>query len=264
MAHHHGAVGVAKDNLCTHVDELVDEEQAALKHLLVDEHAALGLSGNHEQHRDEVGGETGPGGIGDGHDGTVDEGVYFITVVAGDEDVVALRLYGNTQATEDVGDDAEVGHRHVLDGDAVAHHGSHADKRPHFYHVGKDGVGGTVKSLHTLDGEEVGGDAADAGTHVVEQVAQLLDVGLAGSIVDGGGALGKHRCHDDVGSAGDGGFVKKHVATFQVVGFQLKHVAAGNALETGSQPAETKEMGVEPPAANLVAARLGHHRTMVT
>nr|GFD53480.1 hypothetical protein [Tanacetum cinerariifolium] len=48
------AVRVAQDNLGAHVDELVHEEQARLKHLLVNEHRALGLRGYHEDNAQQV------------------------------------------------------------------------------------------------------------------------------------------------------------------------------------------------------------------
>ena len=46
-----------------HVDEFVDEEEAAFEHLLVEKHAALGLRGHDEQNRKEVGGEPRPGRV---------------------------------------------------------------------------------------------------------------------------------------------------------------------------------------------------------
>lgn len=42
VAVHHHPVRVAQDDLRAHVDQFVREEQAALEHLLVDEHAAFG------------------------------------------------------------------------------------------------------------------------------------------------------------------------------------------------------------------------------
>ena len=63
-----GAVRVTEDDLRTHVDELVDEEQAALKHLLVDEYGTFGLRGHHQHDTDQVGREAWPRCIGYGED----------------------------------------------------------------------------------------------------------------------------------------------------------------------------------------------------
>ena len=54
---HDRPVRVAEDDPRAHVDELVDEEQAVLEHLLEDQHRALGLRRDGEGDRREVGRE---------------------------------------------------------------------------------------------------------------------------------------------------------------------------------------------------------------
>ena len=54
MAHYHCPVRIAEDNLRTHVNELVNKEEAALEHLLVDEHATLALGSHHKNHTQKV------------------------------------------------------------------------------------------------------------------------------------------------------------------------------------------------------------------
>ena len=73
MANDYSAVRIAEDDLRTHVDEFIDEEQAAFEHLLMEKHAASGLGGYHDEYREKVGCQSGPGGICQGHDGTVDK-----------------------------------------------------------------------------------------------------------------------------------------------------------------------------------------------
>ena len=73
MSDNNGTVGVAEDNLGSHIDELVDKEQATLKHLLVDEHRAASLGGYDNHDGQQVGRQSGPGGIRQCHDGTVDK-----------------------------------------------------------------------------------------------------------------------------------------------------------------------------------------------
>ena len=53
-----GAVWVAKNDLCAHIDEFVDEEQTAFEHLLMYEHGAFSLCRHHEHYADEVGSES--------------------------------------------------------------------------------------------------------------------------------------------------------------------------------------------------------------
>ena len=73
VSDYYGTVRVAKDDLSTHVDELVYKEQAAFEHLLVDQYASFGLGGHYEHHAQQVGCQSRPGGVGNGHDGAVDE-----------------------------------------------------------------------------------------------------------------------------------------------------------------------------------------------
>ena len=73
----------------------------------------------------------------------------------------------------------------------------------------------------------------------------------------GGGALGQDGGHHDVGRSGDGGLVQEHVGAAEFLGTQLE---GGIVLIVGkfrAEPLESLEMGVEPPAADLVPSRLG-------
>ena len=61
------------------------------------------------------------------------------------------------------------------------------------------------------DGEQVAADACDVGSHAVEHVAELLDVGFAGGIIDGGSPLGEYGSHNNVGRTSDRSLVEQHV-----------------------------------------------------
>ena len=253
-----GAVGVAEDDLCAHVDELVDEEEAALEHLLMDEHGAFGLGGDDEEDAQQVGREAGPGGVGDGHGAAVHEGLHLVVPVLGDVDVVADAFDGDTDAPECLGNDAEVLVADVLDGDVAAGHGCHADEGADLDHVGQDGVVGAVQCGDALDGQQVGADAGNPGAHGVEHPAELLDVGLAGGVVDGGGASGQDGGHDDVGGARHAGLVQEHVCALQLVGINLIDPPLDAVVELGTQLLNADEVSVESPAPDLVASGLGH------
>ena len=102
--------------MCAHIDEFVDEEEAAFKHFLMEEHGAACLCGHDEEYAEEVGGESWPGGVGHCHEGTVDEAVDLIVVVARNVDVVAFHFEVDAQAGEGIGDDAQVADGGVFDG----------------------------------------------------------------------------------------------------------------------------------------------------
>ena len=154
--------------------------------------------------------------------------------------------------------------RHVLDPYAVAHHGSHADKGAYFDHVRQQCVCGAMQSVDSLDSEKVGGDAADVRSHGIEHLTELLNIRLTGGVVDGGDTFREHGSHDDVGSAGDGSLVEEHVASFEVVGLDLKHVAPLDALEVGTEMMESQEVCVEASASYLVTTRLSHYGPVVS
>ena len=155
VAYHDGPVWVAEDYLRAHVDQFVNEEQAALEHLLVEQHAAPRLCGDDEQHGEQVGREARPGRVGQGHDGAVDERFYLVMLPVGYYEVVAVNVYSDAELAEGFRYDAEVAHGDVLYAYAVAHHGGHADERAHLNHVWQDGVRRSVQALHAHDGEQV-------------------------------------------------------------------------------------------------------------
>ena len=53
-------------------------------------------------------------------------------------------------------------------------------------------MGNGMQLLHALDGHDGRACADDLGTHLVEHVGEVDDLGLAGSVVDNRGALCAH------------------------------------------------------------------------
>ena len=253
-----GPVGIAEDNLCAHVDELVHEEQAAFEHFLMDEHGAFCLCADHEQDAQQVGRQSRPGRVADGHKRAVDEALYLVVFLFGNEEVLAVCLNADAEPAEGGGDDAKVLRGDLADADAVAHHGGHADKGTHLNHVWQDGMFCAVKRGDAFDGKEVASDAFDMCSHLAEHLAELLDVGFAGGIVDGCDAFGKHGRHDDVGGSGYGGFVQEHVGSFELFRFHVVEVLRFVVGEAGAKRLHSQEVRVEPSAAYLVAAGLCH------
>ena len=119
---------------------------------------------------------------------------------------------------------------------------------------------------HTLDGQQIRADATNLGTHAVEHVTQLLDIGFAGSVIDSGHALCHHGSHNNIGSTRHRGLIQQHISTFQTVarrqqtigiGRNLIDIARLNLTEFGSQFLESEEVGVQASATNLVATGFG-------
>ena len=73
MPHNHGTMRIAEDNLCTHIYQLIYEEEPTLEHLLMEKHTATSLGSHHDEHRKKVWRKSRPWSIGKRHDGTVDK-----------------------------------------------------------------------------------------------------------------------------------------------------------------------------------------------
>ena len=49
VAYDRSSVWVAQDNLGSHINQFINEEESALEHLLVNEHSTLGLCSHHQE-----------------------------------------------------------------------------------------------------------------------------------------------------------------------------------------------------------------------
>ena len=129
--------------------------------------------------------------------------------------------------------------------------------------------------IDALDGQQVRRYARNARSHAVEHLAQLLQVGFAGGVVDRRRAFGQDCGHNDVGGTRHRSLVQQHVGALQLFAFDHEELVGDVEVEFRAELLESDEVGVEPAAADLVAARLGdvahaeagqhradeHHRT---
>src|SRR6185312_3280956 len=141
---------IAEDDLRAHVQQFIYEEKAALEHLLMDQHRALGLYRHHQHDADQVGCKARPGRVGDGHDSTVNKGFYLVMLLGGYINIVTTSLDNNTQFAEYVGYHAQLFVMHVFDGDLRPGHCSKAYKRAYFDHIGQQAVFGALQPGYTL------------------------------------------------------------------------------------------------------------------
>ena len=157
---------------------------------MVDQHAALGLDGRHEGDADEVGGESRPRRVGDGQDGGLARvGVDAVGFLSVDDEVVALPLELHPHLAESVGNQSQMVAGAILNGQLRLGHGRHTDEAAHLDHVGEDAVRASVQLLDPLNLQQIGADAGNLRTHVVEHGAKLVQIGFAGGVEDGGFAF---------------------------------------------------------------------------
>ena len=175
-----------------------------------------------------------------------------------DEDVVTtlLELYAQTSKLR--GDDTQILVRHVLDRKLGLRHSGHTDEAAHLDHIGQKRMLRAAQLLHTLDGEQVGCYTRNLCAHAVEHLAELLQVGLAGGVVDRRGALGHHGSHHDVGCARNRSLIQKHITSLELLGLDREKLLGLVEVKCCTQLLESEEVGVQTSAADLVATGLGH------
>ena len=95
------------------------------------------------------------------------------------------------------------------------------------------------------------------GSHAVQHLAELLQVGFACCIVDGRRTRCQYGGHYDVGRTSHRRFVQQHIGSVQVVPLDHEKFIGYVEIEFGTQLLESEEVGVQPAASDLVAARFG-------
>ena len=113
-------------------------------------------------------------------------------------------------------------------------HGGQTNETTDLDHVGQATVLRAMQFLHAFNHQKVGTNACDLGTHAVQHLAELLQVGFAGGIVNGGDAFSHHSGHHNVGRAGNGGLIQQHVGAFQRFAFHFVKLLFGHVLKCGT------------------------------
>lgn len=247
-------VGVAKNDLGAHGDEFVDKEHPGFKHLLVDEDGAFHLGGDGDDDAQQVWRETRPGSVIDLGDLAPEVALDAQFLVGADVDGVALGFPVDAQLAKAEFDHLEVLGSGLLDGELTPGDGGQTDEGPDFHEVGPDPEGTTLEFLDSPDVQDVGADSADLGAHGIEHVAQVLDMGFAGTVFQDGGALGQAGGHDGVLGGRDTGLVHEDFQSDQFVGLEFVGTVD---IHPGAQGSQGQEVGVQPPAADDIAARWG-------
>src|SRR4051794_2085776 len=183
-AGHDHAVRVAEDDPGAHRDELVDEEQAALEHLLEDQDRPPRLGRDHDRDRRHVGREGGPRAVLDLRDRAAEVVADRELLTRRDVDRGAVDLEAQPEPLEHREHRDEVVGRGVLNGEVAAGDGGHADEAADLDVVGGDRVLAAAQPLDARDVDHVRADALDLGAEADEEAAEVLDVRLARRVRD--------------------------------------------------------------------------------
>ena len=143
-------------------------------------------------------------------------------------------------------------------GDRCGHVGTGLDL------VGDGGVGAAVEGFDALDLDGVGARAGDVGTHGVQEVGQVHDVGLLGRVLDDGLTLDQAGGHHDVGSRAHTDHVQADaLATQAILAGDHLHVLLGLG-HVRAQQAEALDVLVDGTGREGTAAGQGHMAPAVT
>ncbi len=117
-------------------------------------------------------------------------------------------------------------------------------------------MGGALERFDSFDGQSVGADTGDVGSHGAEEVSQGLNMRFAGGVAQNGCALGKGGGADGVFRGGDGGLVEEDVGSAEFLGLDLQ--ALFGVTDFRAQSRKDLQMGVQSAPADSVSANAGN------
>ena len=244
---------VAQDDPRAHPDQLVDEEEPALEHLLEDQDRAPGLRSHRQGDRRRVRGECRP-------DTGLDLRDLPAEVVLHNE--LLARRYVN-RVVHHVDLDAELGEvredrDEVLRLAALDRERAAGDRGVDV--LARDPPFTAAQPLDAADGEDVRTDPVDLGAERPQEAAEVLDVRLAGRVADHGLAARKDGGHDRVLGAHHARLVEEELAAREALGAEL---VAPVDVDLGAELLERVDVRVEAPPSDHVASRRRERRAAV-
>ncbi len=128
--------------------------------------------------------------------------------------------------------------------------------------VGNDAVARAVKFFDAADAQGRGARAFNVGAHFDEQRGQVRDLGLAGTVLHQGFALGEGGGHEQVFGAGDGDPVEDNVAALEALGAR-DHVTVlgGDGRPQTFQAFDVQIDGTRADGTSAGKGNLGHAAT---
>ena len=118
-----------------------------------------------------------------------------------------------------------------------------------------------MELFHAFDSHDGRAGANNLGTHLVEHVGKVNDLGLAGSVVDNRGALCAHGSHDEVLGSAHARELERDGGAVQTLGSTGVDVAVGG-VELNAQSLETQDMHIDLASTQVAAARHGNFGAM--
>ena len=239
------------------LDELVDEEQPVLEHLLEDQDRAPRLRRDGERDRGEVGREGGPRAVLDLRDLVADV-VLDHELLAGGH--AHARVARSRRARRGARTPGRIGARSAATTSSIVISppvtAARPMKLPTSMCSGRDPPLAAARALDALDAQDVRADALDPRAERDEEAAEILDVRLAGGVADDRLARGDGRAAMTAFSVAITLASSRKIArAAEAVG---AHVVAAVELDLGAELCKRVDVRVEPAAADHVAAGRRH------
>ena len=112
-----------------------------------------------------------------------------------------------------------------------------------------------VETFYALDTDVGCASALNPRAHLIQQIGQVGDFGLASAILHDGFAVGERSCHQQVFGAGDGDFVESNFGPAQALGggFDVTMLLR----DLGAKTFESPDMKINGPGADSASAGKG-------
>ena len=243
---------IAEHDARAHADQLVDEEQARLEHLLVNEHEPLALRRGDERDRHRVGRERRPRLILE---------LRHVSAEVALNDLLLLRRNDEVRSVDDARDaEAREAHQRraqmldagVGDANVRRRHRGQADERADLDVIGPDAMRRAAELAAAVDRDLVRADAVDLGAERDEEMTEILHVRLARGVAEHRGSRRRDRRHERVLGPGDARLVEEDVGAAKPGRRQMEAVVQ---LERRAELLEGEKVRVDAPAPDDVAAR---------
>ena len=251
-------MGIAQHDLGPHADEPIQEEQPALVHLLVKENGPLRLRRGHEGDAHEIRGKGGPGAVLHPRNGVAEVGADLEGLLTRNHQVATAELRDDPESLEHGERHAKIVRPHVLDHDVVSRERPENDEAADLHEVRTENEVGPRQCPTAPDGEEIGPDTFDLGSHRLQQDAEPLHMRLGRRVAQDRGPLGQHRGQDHVLRRRHAGLVQQDVLPVQAGCRQGQPV--GIRLHRGPESHEAHHVRIDAPAPDPVAPGLSELR----
>ena len=247
------AMRIAEHDARAHADELVDEEQPRLEHLFVDENEPGALRRRDDRDRHRVGRKRRPRLVLELRHVSAEIALNdrLLSASARDDEIGSVDHARDAEPREAHQRRAQMLDARVRDANLGARHRRQADERADLDVIRPDAMRRAAERTAALHRQLVRARPVDLRAERDQEVAEVLDVRLAGGIAENRRSARGDGRHERVLGAGDARLVEKHVGAAQA---RRREVEAVVQLERRAEALEREKMRVDAPPADDVAA----------